>query len=1726
MDPVYISFLEEEVTHETDNTIVEETFNLDSFDVLVSYDTDIEQWRRYQKPYSTSEENTVRSEQTEKQFKQFYEFQLSKAEDCLEANYRNNQVATRKQNFDSTFDPKNIEVKGHMSEISYHSDAESVVSGSGVLGFGGDFGVHGGEVIKGRGSPASITSNGSSILSGASYSFSNYNHPGTHDTSFFPQRDLHHLADQIKNSPENVKLSSSNTTGNGDGIGVGNLGTEVRRASRDSALFQPIRSPIEEEEEVLGDIIIDGEPVEQIIARDISSTEESSIEPQQQSVEELTQELSDLEKEIKRLVVDIYSEKKVGLSSGTLETENISSENNKVETLVKPVDNSSSGETNKGGDSSTHTPGDCDLSIDVYSNPNIDITQLVNSVIAETMRSSSVGSKEERPQSAGSSNDMLQALSQSSGFALQQSSIGNPNFKSASAEQISAVIAKAEKQYRGKLNQHPVEKDSDQAKKPKSQTPVKELAGDVHEPPTKLPAPEYFKPLQMPHEIPVASDSTPVSTKPSPEQHSITPESHQTGDKLPIRPTPTTVKMPSMALIGQNTGLAVQSAVASKFSRKEESTSLFRSPVESVISSRNTESTLISGKKSQEREKSKKSRKSGKRGKHLDDISVTQSVETMSNASDTTNLTSVTLPSRGSSVTGSLPHTPKSDGKSKSFFGSIFSWGGNKEGEHPPGLPPHLSQMSTYEHGDHLSIHDENTHHSPIQDVHQPVTNETTDSGIGLSHADTPNQSESSSLPAESISATSTPIQYPKHNKAERHSYGMSGQRALFSASPRPKQSFEIHSDSSSSDIYTVMREKAMLEGKLESMASEAESAIHDRAQLLSEVAALKMQLRNQHSTADSALQEKSALVVDLETLKQNRVQLEHKILELQNKIEVKDNDIQNLTDELKSSQENNEELFHKLEQIRVNVTTKETSITMLKDKISTLQHELVAAHQEHSHSAGEMASLETDIQTLVNAKEWFQDQLQQAQGARAKLQQELMRAHSNAVSQGTMIENLKTENARIRQQLTETQQKALQEKEMLAKHLEAIEADMMNREATFEQMYRERQAAEEAVSLKMQRVEDDKNQLSSLIASSVQIEQQLEKSKKQLYVKEAALAVLEEEKTELVKRLTLAQESITSRDLQIESLESKCIDLEVQMKNLKTESFSHDELIQQLRNEKIALESALATAHEEKRSIDLACTRLQTDMGRVEKSFKTMKQDLQVKITAFEDVDKERNELKVKLEETEKELTEHKKTYQTRNADVASKTKLVEELKSNKILLEGEVAVMKKRVQMLENNYDTAKLEKENLEKDLISAEESVSDAQSELQTALEGKAHLEGQIEMMNMERETYAMLIEENNRLKQTLAEQQSISHREVADNKARILRLSSDLNHAQKSLKEKQKSYDSAVSTLTIKLKEAVEVRQRTEVQLQAVQNQVVSIKVEEQEKLESEVQTLKVELETTQIRKHTLETELHELQMKMVEDTNNYTNKIAKLERELQAMKDYSENQRRAEDFNRKMALELERERGRLAGVKQSHDALKHHTSVLETALARRESSLTEMVGQVQKLKREREDDEQKINERLFELEELLNEEKTLNIEIKKKLTAESNERSKLQRQSHSLSTDLEQLQQDVNSKSNEIHHVKEELSKIKESERQQRTEKEQLQLHLKGSRLQVERLKRQVDEKASQEPVLHDRIQTSKSELETLRVELSAARKEKFMFQAKVTELKGILKATVQQNKV
>ncbi|KAJ8312435.1 hypothetical protein KUTeg_009808 [Tegillarca granosa] len=542
-------------------------------------------------------------------------------------------------------------------------------------------------------------------------------------------------------------------------------------------------------------------------------------------------------------------------------------------------------------------------------------------------------------------------------------------------------------------------------------------------------------------------------------------------------------------------------------------------------------------------------------------------------------------------------------------------------------------------------------------------------------------------------------------------------QKSLRHSTPKAKDVTsmqKVESNVSNEKLEEILREKAKLEGQLEMLSQEAQVTLQERAELQAQVASLKLKLKSPKGHGNN--QEKETLKVNLEKMQRARSLLEQSMASAHKILDEKSSELKMMQEELNMSQDSADKLQLQLKELKDEMRAKEMTVQALKNKIAELYVEVQNVMQQKMESDTEARSARNELNSLVNAKNWYQHQLKIAQEARSKLQHELTVVQAQAAAQGGVVERLKTQNTQLQQQLKETQHKAIREKEMLAKHLETIQIDMLDREAAFQEIQRERTFLEDTFNNKLQFEENEKSRIEILMQMSSDLENQLEKAHSDLKKKQTQIITLENDQIELTKKLALSQENIVERDNTIGELQEKLLEVEVHLKAFQTGLETKESEIWKLKEEKAATEISLKSALEEKASVDKALENLKADMGKVERSFRHMKQELTGKATELENLRSEKLKAQEKLEELTIQMEKERRNIELSQQDSGGKENLIQELQSQKRLLEQEVMLLKDDIVRLEDSYGESVREKENLSLEFVNMQQKLAATEQEL--------------------------------------------------------------------------------------------------------------------------------------------------------------------------------------------------------------------------------------------------------------------------------------------------------------------------------------------------------------------------------------------------------------------------
>ncbi|XP_053135683.1 golgin subfamily A member 3 isoform X2 [Hemicordylus capensis] len=962
-------------------------------------------------------------------------------------------------------------------------------------------------------------------------------------------------------------------------------------------------------------------------------------------------------------------------------------------------------------------------------------------------------------------------------------------------------------------------------------------------------------------------------------------------------------------------------------------------------------------------------------------------------------------------------------------------------------------------------------------------------------------------------------------------------------------------------EMLQVLKEKMRLEGQLEALSLEANEALKEKTELQAQLAALNMKLQTQMEHSQSSQLKQDSLNSEVAALKQSCWDLERAMAELQATLEAKNASLAASSNDLHVAEEQYQRLMGKVEDMQRSVLSKDSTVHDLRQQLSSLQSQLQQVQLDRTTLTNKLKSSQAEIASLQKVRQWYQQQLAVAQEARVRLQSEMANIQAGQMTQVGLLEHLKLENVTLSHQLTETRHKSIKEKERIASQLQNIEADMLDQEAAFLQIQEAKSMVEEDLQKKLEEFEDEKEQLQKMADSAATLEQELEQVKLTLHQRDLQVEALQQEQLDLIKQLTTTQETLQTREQSLGDLQMRYDELEARLAELQGEATSKDETLRYLQNEKIVLEVALQVAKAGKEGLDEGVKHLGESTEVASDILEQLRQEIAIKSSQVENLQQESTSLKKQTQKVKEQFLQQKVMVEAYRRDAASKDQLISELKSTKKRLDSEVKELKRELLQLQGEKKSMQMENSRLGKEVSRVQQQMEDLENQLQVAQRERDDMESQLQSLKFDSEQMSALAEMNESLRQQVDEMQQEAKTAITEQKQKMKRLGSDLNTAQKEMKAKHKAYENAVGILSRRLQEALTAKESSEAELNKLKAQITE-GGDSQASLEK-IQALETELQALGHSKMILEKELQEVISLTSQELEEYREKVFELEDELQESRGFRRKIKRLEEINKKLSLELEHERGKLTGLGQSNAALREHNHILEAALAKREADLVQLNLQVQAVLKQREEEDQQMKQLIRALQMALEKEKSKVSDLKEQVATAKAEAAHNRRHYKAAALELGEVKRELQAKEALIQTLQAEVDKLQLKDGKHSEEVSQFQQELAETRSQLQLLQKQLDEQLSKQPVANQEVedlkweveqkereaqalkqqldlteqrsqkelegiqvvlQNIKTELEVVRDDLSLTQKDKFMLQAKVTELKSSMKTLLQQN--
>uniref|UniRef100_A0A3B3I484 Golgin A3 n=1 Tax=Oryzias latipes TaxID=8090 RepID=A0A3B3I484_ORYLA len=962
-------------------------------------------------------------------------------------------------------------------------------------------------------------------------------------------------------------------------------------------------------------------------------------------------------------------------------------------------------------------------------------------------------------------------------------------------------------------------------------------------------------------------------------------------------------------------------------------------------------------------------------------------------------------------------------------------------------------------------------------------------------------------------------------------------------------------------EMLQVLKEKMRLEGQLESLSSEATQALKEKTELQAQLATVNAQLEAKKGEAQASQEKQGALTVELGTLRQNCTQLEKAMVELQASLESKNAGLTSLSNDLKVSEDQYNRLMGKVEELQNAVNSRDNTVQDLRQQMAGLHGQLQQVQLERSTLQSRLKTSQAEIDSLQQVRQWYQQQLALAQEARVRLQSEMANMQAGQMTQIGVLEYLKLENVTLSNQLTETQHRSIKEKERIAVQLQSIETDMLTQEAAYKQIQDAKTMVEDDLQRKLDEFEEEQERLTKLANTASSLERELEQVKLALSQKDIQLQSLQKEHLELMRQMTATQENLHTKEQAIGQLEARYQELEAELSELQSENNAKDDNIRFLQNEKIVLEVALQAARADKSQLDEGAERLGEDILVASDVLDQLRQEVQVKASQIENLQQENSSLKKQAQKLKEQFHQQKVMVEAYRRDASSKDQLISELKSTKKRLLLEMKDLKQDLLGAQGEKQAAELEQARLQKEVLRVQEQMTNMETHLQAIQEERDQLENQVQSLQFNQNQLAAVTQENEGLRRQVEQMETEAKKAISEQKVRMKRLGTDLNSAQKEMKAKHKAYENAVGILSRRLQEALADKEAAEGELVKLRAQVSD--GGNSQALQEKIEALQAELQAVSKSKTMLEKELQEVINVTSTELEEYQEKVLELEDELQESRCFKRRIKKLEDANKKLTLELEHEKGKLAGLAQSHSTLRDHTNILESALAKREADLVHLNLQVQAVLKRKEEEDQQMKQMVKTLQIALEKEQTKVKDLKEQVAAAKAEAAHNRRHYRAAMLELSEIKKDLQSKEDLVKVLQSEAQKLQAQDEQHSRDVSMFQEELAEAHGQLQILQKQLDEELAKQPLTNqevedlkweveqkqreieaqkqqlemmeqchqrelDNLQTAlqdiKVELESVQEELSSTRKDKFMLQAKVGELRNSMKTVLLQN--
>ncbi|KAM3187720.1 hypothetical protein ACTXT7_001762 [Hymenolepis weldensis] len=927
----------------------------------------------------------------------------------------------------------------------------------------------------------------------------------------------------------------------------------------------------------------------------------------------------------------------------------------------------------------------------------------------------------------------------------------------------------------------------------------------------------------------------------------------------------------------------------------------------------------------------------------------------------------------------------------------------------------------------------------------------------------------------------------------------------------------------------------ACLEGRLLVYGREAEIWLRERAELSTEAATLRKRLEAAKCTLTEVKTQSDQRIA--EALTKSR-EAQESLRQAQEQLNLKTRENEQLSASLTAAQTNSISLKSQLSDVQQNSVAKDQALGSLREKMAELYADMESIRMAYSQTLDHKTDLNAELASLRRSQEWYREQLQLTEAARDRLMDQLSSMRNWLDQSGTSAQQLAQENARLETQVMSGEAALAEAKRSLTHELEAIRADILEREAIFEKIVAERSDLESLCKQKTHQINECQNRISALQADLSETEMELSGLRASLDHIQHILQCVETERDNLRVTVTGLEAQLNQQKSLMDQQLAQYKDVCSKLTRLEANNYEQSAALNRALEEKASLESSLQATYAEKATLDACLNQLREDMSRVESNFNALQSELDSRSSELSNVLLIRDELSNDIEVLQSNLQE-------KNEKIKELKTERKQLQNASLTLQSENEGLRDDIKRLEDSIGPACEEAANKAREpFITEVDRLNTQSTQLQTELSG---LRGQVSSLLAVQERYCSLMQSHQTLQEQYDILQANHNASVEEAYAKQTELSQRLQEVKASYSEALATKASEIDSLTRQLNEKTN-------ETLALQAEIAALKTAHQQAHDQQsaewaerLSTLESRLEATEIQRTEIEQQLQavlererDTSIKQQEELENLRVEVSKLESRV-AKSEGLENK------HRRLMHELEAAKGRELGLSDTIDSLKRHTASLETSLSQREAEVVELTEKVEAMSMLKVDSEPMIQPVAVQ-QELTAAPVSLPCSNCQMLTAEvamySQNVTRMQAELAKLQASLELTKQELVAQSSKTANetygrqqaTEAQRTAVQEAEalRRELAETQQAMLEAKHiaatAQANITSLTSHLKsgEKSTDKEVgaLQETIAVLKKHLEQLKRELADTKQESWHYQAHLSDLRGSLRGLIEQSRL